>query len=176
MKNIEDLIAQLKPKSKKIRKDVLEMCIKASTGHVTSSMSCIDILVALYYGKILNFNPKDPDDPCRDRFILSKGQASPALYSILGDIGYFDPKELRKFAQKEGRFGVHLQKDIPGAEIILEEKRGVGLTDSLGYFQFNVRGQPYEGVNITVVKDGFVGFRGEITLSRDIEIPFERIP
>ena len=55
------LFTRLKKKSFQIRKIVLEMCIKAGTGHVTSSLSCIEILVALYYGKILKFNPKNPD-------------------------------------------------------------------------------------------------------------------
>jgi len=112
-----NLISDLRKKSFVIRKTMLEMCIKAGTGHVTSSLSCIDILVALYYGKVLRFDPKNPNWENRDRFILSKGQASPALYTILADLGYFDKKELRKFAQKDGKFGVHLQQDVPGIEI-----------------------------------------------------------
>lgn len=96
---------------------MLEMCVKAGTGHVTSSLSSIDIMVALYYGNVMRFDPKNPSWGERDRFILSKGQASPALYTILADLGYFNPKELDKFAQKDGKFGVHLQRDVPGAEI-----------------------------------------------------------
>jgi len=117
MSGEKSTVTQLKEKAKKIRKDVLEMCVKAATGHVTSSMSCIDMLVALYFGGILRYDPKSPSDPCRDRFILSKGQASPALYAVLAEAGYFDPSELKKFAQYGGKFGVHLQKDVPGAEI-----------------------------------------------------------
>lgn len=108
---------ELKKKSYEIRKSVLQMCIKAGTGHVTSSLSSIDIMVALYYGNIMRFDPKNPKWEERDRFILSKGQASPALYAILADLGYFDKKELDKFAQKGGKFGVHLQCDVPGVEI-----------------------------------------------------------
>jgi len=104
-------------KAFQIRKMVLQMCIEAGTGHLTSSLSCIDILVALYYGGLLKFSPKNPEWKARDRFILSKGQASPALYAILADLGYFDKKELGLFAQKNGKFGVHLQYDVPGAEI-----------------------------------------------------------
>ncbi len=114
---MDNLIKRLEEKSFQIRNEMLDMCIKAGTGHVTSSLSCIDILVALYYGSILRFNPKDPEWKERDRFILSKGQASPALYTILADLGYFDKKELSLFAQKDGMFGVHLQNDVPGAEI-----------------------------------------------------------
>lgn len=110
-------ISKLVSKSKEIRKTILEMCIKAETGHVTSSLSCLDILIALYHGKILNYDAKNPEWNERDRFILSKGQGSPALYAVLADVGYFDKKELKKFAQKDGKFGVHLQHDVPGAEI-----------------------------------------------------------
>ncbi len=110
-------IAELRRKALDVRKNVLNMCVKAKTGHVTSSMSCIDLLVALYHGGILRHNPKDPSWEERDRFILSKGQASPALYAVLASCGYFDPKELNKFAQEDGMFGVHLQNDVPGVEI-----------------------------------------------------------
>lgn len=113
----EQKINKLKEKSYEIRKLVLDTCIKAGTGHVTSSMSCLDILVTLYYGGVLKYNPKEPDWPQRDRFIVSKGQTSPALYTILADVGYFDKLELDKFANVGGSFGVHLQKDVPGAEI-----------------------------------------------------------
>lgn len=111
------LIPKLKKKSYDVRNAMLEMCIKAETGHVTSSLSSIDILVTLYYGNILNHNPKKPSYNERDRFILSKGQASPALYAILADLGYYKKSELDKFAQKGGIFGVHLQDDVPGVEI-----------------------------------------------------------
>ena len=96
---------------------MLEMCIKSGTGHVTSSLSCIDILVALYYGDILRFDPSNPKMADRDRFILSKGQASPALYAVLADLGFYTVQELEKFAQRDGKFGVHLQDDVPGVEI-----------------------------------------------------------
>lgn len=114
---MNEIVPRLKKKAFKIRKTMLEMCIKAGTGHVTSSLSCIDILVSLYYGNIMRFDPKNPGWEGRDRLILSKGQASPALYTILADLGYFDKGELERFAQKDGKFGVHLQHDILGAEI-----------------------------------------------------------
>lgn len=114
---MEDLIRRLEKKSFQIRNEMLNMCIKAGTGHVTSSLSCIDIIVTLYYGNILRYDPKNPNWKERDRFILSKGQASPALYTILADIGYFEKENLDIFAQKNGKFGVHLQHDVPGAEI-----------------------------------------------------------
>ena len=114
---MHDHIQALTQKAYGIREAMLGTCIKAGTGHVTSSMSCVEILVALYYGGVMRHDPKAPDWPDRDRLFLSKGQASPVLYTILADRGYFSPSALDSFAQKGGRFGVHLQKDVPGAEI-----------------------------------------------------------
>lgn len=110
-------IKQLEKKALEIRKTTLDVCIKAGTGHVTSSMSCIDIMVALYYGDVMRVDSENPEWPERDRFILSKGQASPALYTILADKGYYSKEELNRFAQKDGMFGVHLQHSVPGVEI-----------------------------------------------------------
>ncbi|MBF0567368.1 MAG: transketolase [Nitrospirae bacterium] len=93
------------------------MCVKAGTGHVTSSLSSVDIMVALYYGGILKYDPENPQWSGRDRFILSKGQASPLLYAVLADTGFFDISELDRFAQPDGMFGVHLQWDVPGVEL-----------------------------------------------------------
>ena len=108
---------KLKNKAYEIRKKMLKMCIDGKKGHVTSCFSCIEILVALYYGKVLRYDPKNPDWVNRDRFILSKGQASPALYTILANLGFYDEKELKKFNKLGGMFGVHLQKDVPGVEL-----------------------------------------------------------
>lgn len=114
---MSDMISKLQDKARYIRSQILEMCCNAGTGHVTSSFSCTEILVALYYGDVLQFEPKEPKWPDRDRFILSKGQASAILYPILADLGYFPEEELEKFTLADGKFGVHLQHDVPGAEI-----------------------------------------------------------
>lgn len=110
-------IAELEKKANYIRNQVLDMCVRAGTGHVTSSFSCTEILVALYYGRILRYDASNPKLEDRDRFILSKGHASPLLYAILADLGFFPESEIWKFCQLDGRFGVHLQNDVPGVEI-----------------------------------------------------------
>lgn len=110
-------IPLLKKKTFELRKTVLDMCIRAGTGHVTSSMSCMEILVALYYSGVMRHDPGNPAWAGRDRFILSKGQASPALYAALADLGYFPADALLRFAKADGMFGVHLQHDVPGVEI-----------------------------------------------------------
>lgn len=109
--------AELEKKANYIRNQVLDMCVKAGTGHVTSSFSCAEILVALYYGEILRYDASNPEWENRDRFILSKGHASPILYAILADLGFFSESEISRFCQAEGMFGVHLQDDVPGVEI-----------------------------------------------------------
>jgi transketolase len=110
-------IAMLEKKANYIRNLVLDMCCGAGTGHITSSFSCTEMLVALYYGGILNVDPKNPEWEDRDRFILSKGQASVILYPILADLGFFPKDELKRFNKADGKFGVHLQHDVPGVEI-----------------------------------------------------------
>ncbi len=110
-------INELKEKANYIRNQILDMCVRAGTGHVNSSFSCAEILTALYYGGILRFDPKNPKWQGRDRFILSKGHASVILYPILADLGFFPVEELNRFNQADGIFGVHLQNDVPGVEI-----------------------------------------------------------
>ncbi len=110
-------VAELEKKANHIRRQILDMCVKAGTGHVTSSFSCTEILVALYHGGILRYDVSNPKWDGRDRFILSKGQASPLLYVVLADLGFFPENELGKFCQADGIFGVHLQHDVPGVEI-----------------------------------------------------------
>lgn len=104
------------------RKDTLEMCIAAGTGHVTSCMCCAEILTALYDGGLMKHDPKNPGWKERDRFILSKGQASPILYVVLAHQGYFPLENIWKFVKgDDGKgtnapFGVHLQCTVPGVE------------------------------------------------------------
>jgi transketolase len=131
----QNFISGLEEKAQQIREDVLEMCIKAGTGHVTSSMSFIDLLVALYHGSVMHFDPANPEWEERDRFILSKGQGSPALYVVLADLGFFPKTDLELFAQKGGKFGVHLQQSVPGVEITcgsLGQGFGMGAGLALG--------------------------------------------
>lgn len=79
----------------KIRKHIIEMLYRAESGHPGGSLSAVDALVALYFAHMYH-NPKNPKDPDRDRFILSKGHAAPALYAVLAEQGYFSVEELLK--------------------------------------------------------------------------------
>ena len=89
MKNYDDkTINQLNIMAVKIRKHIIEMLYRAKSGHPGGSLSAVDALVALYFCH-MKHNPKKPLDPARDRFILSKGHAVPALYAVLAESGYF---------------------------------------------------------------------------------------
>jgi len=88
-------ISKLDLMAVKIRKHIIEMLYRAKSGHPGGSLSAADALVALYFVH-MKHNPKKPNNPNRDRFILSKGHAAPALYAVLAECGYFDVKELNK--------------------------------------------------------------------------------
>ena len=94
----EKTIRALNLTAVKVRKHIIEMLYLAKSGHPGGSLSATDAIVALY-GTHMNHNPKKPCDPDRDRFILSKGHAAPALYAVLAECGYFDDKELKKLRE-----------------------------------------------------------------------------
>ena len=114
---MDDVIENLKNKSKVIRKSILEMTTKAASGHPGGSMSALDVIVTLYFYK-MRHNPKDPNWSERDRFVLSKGHASPALYSVLAEAGYFAKEELGRFRLIDSFLEGHPgRKSVPGVDV-----------------------------------------------------------
>ena len=109
-------IKELKKKAIGIRKDVLKMLTLAGSGHTGGSLSIVDILVALYYYGMRN-DPKDPKWPGRDRFLLSKGHACPALYALLAEKGYFPKEDLWTLRKLESKLQGHPQIGLAGIEI-----------------------------------------------------------
>jgi len=99
------------------RKKILDMALRVGAGHIAPSFSCIDILVFLYHGGILRVDSKNPNWDKRDRFILSKGHASIALYPILASKGFFSLSELDIFSTKNSNLGVHAESKVPGIEV-----------------------------------------------------------
>lgn len=91
----KDTLQKLKIVAVDIRKHIVEMLYKAESGHPGGSLSAVDALVTLYH-TTMNHYPKKPGNPNRDRFVLSKGHAAPALYAVLAEQGYFSVKELSK--------------------------------------------------------------------------------
>lgn len=110
-------INELRTIANKIRLGIIEEVYAGKSGHPGGALSCADILTVLYFNQ-MNINPEEPKAPTRDRFILSKGHASPALYSTLAHRGYFDTKELITFRGMESRLQGHPDmKHIPGVDM-----------------------------------------------------------
>lgn len=109
---------RLRRKALWVRSTVLEMAVKAHSGHISTAYSQTELLVALYYGGLLRFDARNPKWNGRDRFILSKGQGGIGLYPILADLGYFPLSELENFAGVGNLLGVHAEWNIPGIEVI----------------------------------------------------------
>src|SRR3989339_904868 len=108
MKNMRHLNIQfLSKKSIMLRREILEMAVRAGAGHIAPSFSCVEILTALFYGGGLKINPARPEWGCRDRFILSKGQAAVALYAVLADLGFFPNRLLSLFTRPGSFLGGH---------------------------------------------------------------------
>lgn len=108
---------ELQKKAKQIRRDALEAIYAAKSGHPGGSLSATEMLVALYYKQMKNVSAVNPRNADRDRFVLSKGHACPALYAILADKGYFPKEDLKTLRH----FDSHLQgqpdkKKTPGID------------------------------------------------------------
>ena len=113
----------LRQKASWVRRKVLDMAVKAQSGHVTTAFSLTELFLSLYHG-ILNFDPKNLSWENRDRFILSEGQAGIGLYPVLADAGFFPVSRLDTFVQAGSTLGVHSEPGTPGIQV---------LTGSLGH-------------------------------------------
>ena len=100
-----------------VRWDIIEMIYRAGMGHPGSSLSCVEILVALYLGGVMNVDPQNPDWPERDRFVLSKGHASPALYSVLARRGFFPRETLSTFRKTGSMLTAYPDMSTPGVDM-----------------------------------------------------------
>jgi len=110
-------LALLAAKAIRLRWEILDMIVKAKGSHIGSSLSMVEILLVLYE-KILRYDPKNPSDPNRDRFILSKGHGCATLYAILAHCGFFEKSELDTFIQAGSRLGGHPEMGkVPGVEM-----------------------------------------------------------
>ncbi len=109
---------QLELKANDMRVDIIRMIGEAKSGHPGGSLSCIDILTALYFGDILRYNPEDPKWDGRDYFILAKGHAAPALYATLAHAGFFPTEELMTLRKLGTRLQGHPDCNLcPGVEV-----------------------------------------------------------
>jgi len=85
---------KLEELTRRIRRDIVVATTAAGSGHPSSSLSMVELCTSLFFGGVLRYDPANPQDPDRDRFILSKGHAAPGLYSVLAEAGYFPTENL----------------------------------------------------------------------------------
>ena len=145
-------INELKSVAAEIRLGALEGVHAAKSGHPGGSLSIADILAYLYFYKMKN-NPLSPDDPDRDRFVLSKGHTAPALYAALALKGYFDRAELAKLRQVDSFLQGHPDmKHTPGVDMTTGSL-GLGISAAAGMaLAAKIDGKTYR--TYTIVGDG----------------------
>ena len=108
-KKIEATDIKLEKISNILRRRIIETSAIAKIPHLGSCLSCIDILVYLYW-KELSIDPKEPDSNDRDRFLLSKGHGAPALFQVLAERGFFPKRDLKEFGKAGSVFHEHPPK------------------------------------------------------------------
>lgn len=109
-------IQELKDTCTQVRRDIINMTADAGSGHPGGSLSATEILVGLYFSK-MNIDPQDPKNETRDRLVLSKGHAAPALYACLGEKGFFSTEEFKSFRQLHSILQGHPDlKKCPGVD------------------------------------------------------------
>ena len=107
----------LQKKAAQIRRLIIEGVYNAGSGHPGGSLSCADIMAYLYFDK-MNVSPQKANDPDRDRFVLSKGHASPALYAALALKGYFPAEEIKTLRKLGSRLQGHPDMHtVPGVDM-----------------------------------------------------------
>ncbi len=124
-------MGELREIARQVRLDVLEMTSRMG-GHPTSCFSTVEILTVMYLGGILSFRPSEPEWPDRDRFILSKGHAAPALYAVLARAGYFPLADLARFRVMDSPYHGHPKQNASIGIEATSGSLGQGLSFGLG--------------------------------------------
>lgn len=113
----KEKLEELTKAARRVRRHIIEMTAEARSGHPGGSLSCADILVALYFQE-MKVDPQNPNWPDRDRFVLSKGHAAPALYAVLAERGYFPKEELKTLRKINSILQGHPDmKKTPGVDM-----------------------------------------------------------
>ena len=127
----EKRVKELALQAAKIRKTALKAIEAAQSGHVGGSFSVADILTVLYFDK-MNIDPKDPKNPDRDRFVLSKGHCTPTMYATLALKGYFPVEDLKTFRNVDSYLSGHVEMTkVPGVDMSAGSL-GQGLSAAIG--------------------------------------------
>ena len=122
----------LELKADNIRQDILRMLEHAGSGHSAGPLGMADVFTSLFFGGIMNYNPKNPDWPGRDRLVLSNGHINPVLYVAMAHAGYFERSELKTLRQFGTRLQGHPERvRLPGLETT-SGPLGSGLSQAAG--------------------------------------------
>ena len=145
-------LTELKKIATKVRLGAVEAVYSASSGHPGGSLSIADALTYLYFEE-MNVDPKNPKMEDRDRFVLSKGHTSPALYSVLAHKGFFPVEDLKTFRQVDSYLQGHPDmKGVPGVDMSTGSL-GLGISAACGMaLSAKLRGKDYR--TYTFVGDG----------------------
>ena len=109
----------------------VEMVYTAQSGHPGGSLSCLDVLTTLYFD-VMRVDPQNPKDPDRDRFVMSKGHCSPAVYPVLALRGFFPVENLKMFRSADGHMSGHVEmKYNPGVDMSTGSL-GQGISTAVG--------------------------------------------
>lgn len=127
----KERLQALKKQSTINRKHIIDAIFSASSGHPGGSLSCIDILTALYFNE-MKIDPKNPKWEDRDRFVLSKGHCAPALYACLAERGFFDKAALNTLRKTDSFLEGHpSMKTVPGVDMSTGSL-GQGISTAVG--------------------------------------------
>lgn len=122
--------------TRRMRTNIVKATTAANSGHPSTSLSQVEVLTVLYFGGVLRYDPSQPHDPDRDRFILSKGHGAPGLYAALAEAGYFDVAELVTLRQLGSPLEGHPNMcRLPGVEAStgsLGQGLSLGIGQALG--------------------------------------------
>ena len=122
---------ELKKVCNNVRRGILDLTFYGSSSHLGGSLSVVELLVALYFG-VMNIDPQKPQMPERDRFVLSKGHAAPALYAVMAERGFFPKEELKTFSKNGTRLQKHIDMHkLPGIDAS-SGSLGQGLSIAIG--------------------------------------------
>ena len=125
-------IGELEAIARRIREQIVRMTHAAQSGHPGGSLSAVEILTALYFGGVMRHDPADPDWPERDRFVLSKGHATPVVYAALAEAGYFSADLIPGFRSLGSELQGHVVRGRPPGVEMSGGALGMGLSFSVG--------------------------------------------
>jgi transketolase len=142
----------LTEKARHIRGDIVKMLYTAQSGHPGGSLSCVEILLSLYY-RVANVDAQNPKMENRDRIVLSKGHACPALYAVLADKGYFPRSDLWRLRQIDSHLQGHPDNTkTPGVDVNTGSL-GQGMSVAMG-IAIAARHQKAQYRVFTIIGDG----------------------